>query len=54
MSTQAHPLRIPLLIALATAAGLIAGLLGEGAWNVAAWVGLAVPLVPAVRVLTRR
>lgn len=37
--------RAPLLIASATGAGLVAGLLGDGAWDLLAAVGLAVPVV---------
>jgi hypothetical protein len=46
------PLRIfagPIAVALATTAGLAAGLLGEGGWDRAAWIGLAVPIVLAAR-----
>jgi hypothetical protein len=36
---------IPAAIAALTLTGLIAGLLGDGVWDVIAWAGLAVPLV---------
>ena len=34
----------PLALAVASAVGLLAGLLGDGAWDVVSWVGLGVPL----------
>ena len=33
----------PLVIALLSAAGLFSALLGDGAWDVLAWVGMAIP-----------
>ncbi|WP_285426411.1 hypothetical protein [Pseudomonas sp. efr-133-TYG-103a] len=33
----------PIWIALLTAAGLFAALLGDGAWDVLAWVGMGIP-----------
>ena len=33
----------PAWIALLTAAGLFAALLGDGAWDVLAWIGMAIP-----------
>ena len=38
-------LAAPVLVALATVGALVAGLVGDGWWDVVAWVGLAVPLV---------
>ena len=35
----------PLLLAIGTLAGLAAGLLGDGWWDAASWIGLGVPLV---------
>ena len=35
----------PVLIALASAIGLIAALLGEGVWDWIAWIALAVPVL---------
>lgn len=37
--------RMPLLMAVVTASGLLAALLGAGSWRVLAWVALALPLV---------
>ena len=39
---------VPLLVALACSSGLVAGLLGDGWWDAASWVGLGVPVVVAV------
>jgi hypothetical protein len=39
-----RPLLVPLLLAIASLAGLVAGLLGEGPWDMVAWLGLAAPL----------
>lgn len=44
----------PALIAGLGAAGLFAALLGDGAWDVMAWVGLGLPAVLSVRALSRR
>lgn len=41
----------PLLIALLGAAGLFAALLGDGAWDVLAWVGLGLPTLLSARAL---
>ena len=38
----------PLLVALVCSGGLVAGLLGDGWWDAASWVGLGVPVVVAV------
>jgi len=35
---------IPALIALLSAAGLFAALLGDGAWDVLSWLGLGIPV----------
>ena len=35
---------VPALIALASGIGLVAGLLGEGAWDWIAWIALALPV----------
>ena len=39
----------PLWIALLTAAGLFAALLGDGAWDVLAWVGMGLPAWLSIR-----
>ncbi|WP_173862410.1 MULTISPECIES: hypothetical protein [unclassified Pseudomonas] len=58
MSHKSQPtLRIfawPLLIGLLGAAGLFAALLGDGAWDALAWLGLGVPAVLGVRGLCGR
>lgn len=43
----------PLLIGLLSLVGLIAALLGDGAWDVAGWLGLAAPLATLVWALVR-
>lgn len=44
---------VPAAIGVATLGGLIAGLMGDGAWDVLAAAGLALPLV-AIAVALRR
>jgi hypothetical protein len=44
----------PIVIALFTAAGLFAALLGDGTWDVLSWVGLGIPAVLALRGLLQR
>ena len=39
---------LPLLIALLSAAGLFAALLGDGPWDALSWVGLGIPAVIGV------
>lgn len=39
----------PIVIALLSAAGLFAALLGEGIWDALSWVGLGVPAFLAIR-----
>ena len=39
----------PMVIALLTAAGLFAALLGDGVWDGLSWVGLGVPAVIGLR-----
>ncbi|WP_426205676.1 hypothetical protein [Pseudomonas sp. TWP3-1] len=44
----------PLVIALLSAAGLFAALLGDGLWDGLSWVGLGVPTAIALRGLLQR
>ncbi|OFJ42725.1 hypothetical protein BJN42_26950 [Pseudomonas koreensis] len=44
----------PIVIALLSAAGLFAALLGDGIWDALSWVGLGVPAVLAINGLMRR
>ena len=44
---------MPLLIGVLGAAGLFAALLGDGGWDVLAWVGLGLPVWYCVRGLVR-
>jgi hypothetical protein len=46
--------RWPLLLGLASAVGLLAALVGDGAWDVLSWVLLAAPVVLCLRGLRRR
>ncbi|MGF6394890.1 hypothetical protein [Pseudomonas plecoglossicida] len=41
----------PLLIALLGAVGLFAALLGDGGWDMLAWVGLGIPALLGARAL---
>jgi len=42
---------IPLALALASLVALVVGLLGDDGYDVAAWIGLALPLVAIARAL---
>ena len=45
---------IPIVIAVLSAAGLFAALLGDGVWDSLSWVGLGIPAVLALRGLLLR
>ncbi|CAI8781383.1 DUF4175 domain-containing protein [Pseudomonas sp. IT-P258] len=45
---------IPTVIAVLSAAGLFAALLGDGVWDSLSWVGLGVPAALALRGLLQR
>lgn len=45
--------RIPAILAALTVFGLLAALLGTGAWHWASWLALAVPLITIGFCLTR-
>ncbi|MBV6750982.1 hypothetical protein KV580_11780 [Pseudomonas chlororaphis] len=45
---------IPALIALLSAAGLFAALLGDGAWDALSWLGLGIPAALSLRGLLGR
>ncbi|WP_165392263.1 hypothetical protein [Pseudomonas tructae] len=44
---------MPTLIGLISALGLFAALLGDGGWDVLAWVGLGLPALYSLRGLAR-
>ena len=44
----------PTVIALLSAAGLFAALLGDGVWDALSWLGLGVPAFYALRGLLQR
>ncbi|WP_283189281.1 hypothetical protein [Pseudomonas sp. PMCC200344] len=44
----------PTVIALLSAAGLFAALLGDGVWDALSWLGLGVPAALALRGLLQR
>ncbi|MBH8615329.1 MULTISPECIES: hypothetical protein [Pseudomonas] len=44
----------PTVIALFTAAGLFAALLGDGIWDALSWLGLGIPAVLGLRGLMQR
>ena len=46
--SAAEVFRIPLLLGLASAIALVAGLVGDGLWDALCWLGLALPLVAIV------
>ena len=45
---------IPTVIALLSAAGLFAALLGDGVWDSLSWLGLGIPAALALRGLLQR
>ncbi|KJZ48149.1 MULTISPECIES: hypothetical protein [Pseudomonas] len=45
---------IPTVIAMLSAAGLFAALLGDGVWDSLSWVGLGIPAVLALHGLLQR
>ena len=45
MSARQSTFTLPLLIGLLSAVGLFSALLGDGAWDVVAWLGLGIPAV---------
>ena len=45
--------KVPSVLALSTAAGLLAGLAGDGAWDAFGWCALGLPLAVALRCLRR-
>ena len=51
--TAARVWRVPALLALSTSAGLLAGLLGDGAWDALGWCALGLPVAVALRCLRR-
>ncbi|MBS7559452.1 hypothetical protein RZO07_28275 [Pseudomonas protegens] len=46
--------RAPLALALLSAGGLFAALLGDGIWDSLSWLGLGLPALIALRGLFRR
>lgn len=51
--SAARTLAIPAALALVSLAGLIAGLLGEQAWDYLAWFGIGLPVVVIGAALVR-
>jgi len=45
--------KIPALLAVLTMFGLLAALLGTGAWHVLAWVALAIPAIVFTRFIIK-
>ncbi|TLX55206.1 hypothetical protein DN824_10160 [Stutzerimonas nosocomialis] len=54
MSWRRSTFLLPTLIALLSAFGLFAALLGDGAWDAPAWLGLGIPAVLGSWPLLRR
>lgn len=54
MSWRESTFMLPTLIAVLGFAGLFAALLGDGWWDVAAWLGLGLPALLSVWALPRR
>ncbi len=55
-ATQSHGriFRWPLWLALGVVLGLVSGLLGEGGFDVLAWIGLGIPLLVCAWAICRR
>jgi len=45
MNWRQSTFALPLLIGLLSAVGLLSALLGDGGWDVTAWIGLGVPAI---------
>jgi hypothetical protein len=54
MKRRGSTFHIPTILALTTIIGLIVGLLGDGAVDVVAWIGLGVPLIAVARALAAK
>ncbi len=54
MSWRQSTFRLPTLLALLGFIGLFAALLGDGWWDLLAWVGLAIPAGVSLWALPRR
>lgn len=52
--SAAEVFRIPLLLGLASACALVAGLMGDGLWDALCWLGLALPLAAIAAAWLRR
>ena len=52
--TSRSPWGWPLAIAILSGLGLVGGLVGDGAWDWLAWIGLATPCVAAAGFGLRR
>jgi hypothetical protein len=48
MNGRQSTFALPLLIGLLSAVGLLSALLGDGAWDAMAWLGLGLPAVLGV------
>ena len=48
MKTFLHIWLAPVILAAASAAGLLSALTGDGGWDVLSWVTLAIPLLTAI------
>jgi hypothetical protein len=53
MTRRGGTFGIPALLAIASAVALLAGLLGDGPFDMVAWIGLAAPLLVIVACLAR-
>jgi hypothetical protein len=53
-STLLRTFGAPAVIALATLAGLVAALVGDGPYDITSWLGLAVPLAAIAWAMLRR
>jgi hypothetical protein len=45
--------RVPILLAVLSAVGLVAALVGDGTWDLLSWVTLLIPVAAIVRSLRR-
>lgn len=54
LSTLVRTFAAPTLIALASLVGLVAALLGDGAFDIVSWIALSIPVIAIAWAITQR